>query len=53
MATPSECHVFDFRNDELVDPAAAKAFYEQAASQRKSFETDAFSSSAHELHNEE
>ena len=40
------------RNDELVDPAAAKAFYEQAVSQRKAFETEAFSSSAHELHNE-
>lgn len=39
--------------DQLVDPASAKALFEQAASSTKSFETDAFSSSLHELHNEE
>eukprot|EP00435_Cladocopium_sp_Y103_P037232 s907_g9.t2 len=39
--------------DQLVDPASAKALFEQAASSTKSFETDAFSSSQHEMHNED
>jgi len=39
--------------DQLVDPASAKALFEQAASSTKSFETDAFSSSQHEIFNEE
>lgn len=41
------------RKDQLVDPASAKALFEQAASSTKSFETDAFSSSQHELFNED
>jgi len=39
--------------DQLVDPAAAKELFEQAASSTKSFETDAFASCEHEIHNEE
>ena len=41
------------RKDQLVDPASAKALFEQAASSTKSFETDAFSSSQHEIFNED
>lgn len=40
-------------NDELVDPTAAKALFEQAASTTKAFEIDAFRFAQHELHNEE
>ena len=41
------------RKDQLVDPAAAKELFEQAASSTKSFETDAFASCEHEIHNED
>ena len=37
----------------MVDPAAAKALFEKAASSAKSFETVAFAGCQHELHNED